>query len=118
MMCHVLIIEDEPLLAFDLQDMLAAAGATSFAFAETEDEAVSEARARRPDVITSDVMLREGTGPRAVAVIVEELGPVPVLFITASPDQCTPCDPPTRILAKPIADEMVRAAFREIAPVR
>ena len=117
MMCHVLIIEDEPLLAFDLQDMLAAAGATSFAFAETEDEAVSEARARRPDVITSDVMLREGTGPHAVAVIVEEIGPVPVIYITGSPEQCAPSEPPARVLAKPVANEMVRAAFREVAPV-
>ena len=116
-MCHVLIIEDEPLLAFDLQDMLSAVGATSFAFAETEEEAVTEARARRPDVITSDVMLREGTGPRAVALILGEIGPVPVIFITGSPDQCAPCDPPARVLAKPVADEMVCAAFREVAPV-
>lgn len=115
-MCHVLIIEDEPLVAFDLQDMLSAAGATSFAFAETEHEAVSEARMRRPDVITSDVLLREGTGPHAVETILGELGPVPVIFITASPDQCAPRDPAAQILAKPVANGVVREAFRSVAP--
>jgi CheY-like chemotaxis protein len=115
-MCHVLIIEDEPLLAFDIQDMLLSAGATSFAFAETEDDAVNEARVRRPDVITSDVMLREGTGPGAVQTILHEMGPVPVIYITGSPDQCTPCEPDTTILAKPVADGVVCAAFRTVAP--
>ena len=68
-MCHVLIIEDEALIALDLQDILAETGATSFAFAETEQDAIDSARLHRPDVITSDVMLREGTGPRAVEAI-------------------------------------------------
>jgi CheY-like chemotaxis protein len=34
-MCHVLIIEDEALVAMDLQVCLEGLGATSFAFAET-----------------------------------------------------------------------------------
>jgi len=117
-MCHVLIIEDEPLLALDLQDMLTTAGATSFAFAETEDEAVTEARVRRPDVITSDVLLREGTGPRAVQTILGEIGPVPVIYITASPEQCQPCAPDASILAKPINEGIVSEAFRIVAPPR
>ena len=58
-MCHVLIIEDEALIALDIQDMLSTAGATTFSFAETEREAVDAARERRPDVIMSDVRLRE-----------------------------------------------------------
>ena len=115
MMCHVLIIEDEPLLAFDLQDMLSTAGATSFAFAETEDEAVTEARTRRPDVITSDVMLREGTGPCAVQTILSELGPVPVIYITATPERCEPCAPDAPILAKPISEAVVSQVFRTVA---
>ncbi|WP_242147880.1 response regulator [Sphingomonas sp. BAUL-RG-20F-R05-02] len=115
-MCHVLIIEDEPLLAFDLQDMLSTVGATSFAFAETEDQAVSEARLRRPDVITSDVMLREGTGPCAVQTILSEMGPLPVIYITATPDQCEPCEPSSAILAKPVLGMVVRDAFRAVAP--
>ncbi|GAA0317029.1 hypothetical protein GCM10009087_29260 [Sphingomonas oligophenolica] len=115
-MCHVLIIEDETLIALDLQDMLASAGATTFSFAETENEALDAARARRPDVIMSDVILREGTGPRAVEVIQEEMGPLPVIFITATPESCSPCEPSAVILGKPITNAAVRAAFKAVAP--
>lgn len=113
-MCHVLIIEDEALVALDIQDILSSAGAESFSFAETEEEALLAARERRPDVITSDVMLREGTGPRAVEAIQREHGPLPVLFITASPDQCPPYAASAKVLAKPVCDGQVRAAFQEL----
>jgi CheY-like chemotaxis protein len=109
--CHVLIIEDELLVALDLQDMLASAGATSFSFASTEDDAVEEARTRKPDVITSDVNLREGKGPAAVAKIQRELGPLPVIFITASPEACQAVEPPASVLAKPVRETVVQMAF-------
>ena len=115
-MCHVLIIEDEALIALDLQEMLADAGATTFSFAETESEALDAARARRPDVIMSDVMLREGTGPNAVEAIQDEMGPLPVIFITATPESCSPCEPSAVVLGKPIMNAAVSAAFRAIAP--
>jgi CheY-like chemotaxis protein len=67
--CHVLIIEDEPLIAMLLHDVLEDAGATSFSYADTQDEAVASARDRPPAMITSDVKLLRGTGPRAVALI-------------------------------------------------
>ena len=112
-MCHVLIIEDEALIALDLQDILAATGATTFSFAETEEEAIEAARRQRPDVITSDVMLREGSGPRAVEAIQLEMGAMPVIFITATPDACLSCAP-AHILSKPVTDAAVRLAFRAV----
>ncbi|MEG3123923.1 response regulator [Sphingomonas sp. GB1N7] len=115
-MCHVLIIEDEALIALDLQDVLMDAGATSFDFAETQADAIIAARLRRPDVITSDVMLREGTGPDAVADIFDELGPLPVIFITATPAACIPCPPASPILAKPVRNSLLREAFKAVAP--
>jgi CheY-like chemotaxis protein len=114
--CHVLIIEDEALIALDLQEMLSTVGATTFDFAETEREAVDAARAHRPDIIMSDVMLREGTGPKAVAAIQGEMGPLPVIFITATPESCTACDPPAIVLGKPVVNATVRHAFRMLAP--
>lgn len=79
-MCHVLIIEDEPFIAMDLQQLLEEQGATSFDFADSEDEAVAAAMQRRPDIITSDVKLTKGTGPAAVLTIHEQLGQIPVIF--------------------------------------
>ena len=42
-MCHVLIIEDEPLVAMLLRELLEDEGATSFSFADTQDSALAAA---------------------------------------------------------------------------
>jgi DNA-binding NtrC family response regulator len=76
-MCHVLIIEDEPLIAMAIQDILASEGATSFEIVETERSAVFAAMANEPRIITSDVKLLEGTGPAAVAEIHKRWGRYP-----------------------------------------
>lgn len=101
-MCHVLIIEDEPYIASMLQELLEHEGATSTAIAATEQAAVELALASPPAVITSDVCLAEGTGPVAVKRIRAQVGDIPVIFITATPDACDPCDPPGVILEKPV----------------
>ena len=115
-MCHVLIIEDEPLVALHLQETLAELGARSFAFAETEVEAVAKARLQRPDVITSDVRLREGTGPGAVRTIRDEMGPMPVIYMTGNPEGCVSDSALSRVLLKPLSDAAVRDAFRAVRP--
>lgn len=116
-MCHVLIIEDEPLIALDLEDLLRREGATSFSFADSETDAVEFAIERTPALITSDVKLLEGTGPSAVASILARLGPIPVLFITATPEACSPCAPPGRVLRKPLNRPAIRQAFRELSAI-
>ena len=111
----MLIIEDEPLIALDLQLLLEENGATSSAIATTEDEAVRAAIERRPAFITADVALKHGYGPVAVRTIVESLGYVPVVFITATPDACVGFAPPERVLRKPVSERAVIRAFRELA---
>lgn len=111
---HVLIIEDEALIALDLQDLFEANGATSVDIAETQSEAIELARARRPDLICSDVTLRQGTGPMAVEAIRAERGDIPVIFITATPEACLPCPPTARILGKPVRHALVASIFRDL----
>lgn len=113
-MCHVLIIEDEPLIALLIRDVLEDEGATSFSFAATQDEAISAAVAEIPAFITSDVQLLAGTGPLAVEAIQRRLGPLPVMFITASPAKCGVCSPLTRSITKPFDRDSVAAAFHEL----
>lgn len=80
---HALIIEDEPFLAMVIEDYLRPLGYTTFDFATTEAQAVTAARARCPDLITSDVRLPEGSGIAAVEAICSDK-PIPVVFITAT----------------------------------
>lgn len=113
-MCHVLIIEDEALIALDIETILKPLGATSFSFAASQGEAVSAALASKPDIITSDVTLFEGTGPAAVDHIRSVWGQVPVVFISATPSNCRADDPLTRVLAKPLDRLAIAGVFQEL----
>jgi CheY-like chemotaxis protein len=116
-MCHVLVIEDDFFIADYIVQLVEAAGATSISQAVTEQEAVELARQQRPELIMSDVQLIEGTGPLAVQTILAELGPIPVIFVTGTPEACEPCDAPAVVLAKPIDEREVVRHFKMLAPV-
>ena len=113
-MCHVLIIEDEAMIALDLEALLEREGATSFSFAASEEDAVKAARSRRPDVITSDVTLLEGTGPAAVATIRAAMGRIPVVYISGTTAECCEGDPLTRAFRKPLDRTVIASVFREL----
>ena len=117
-MCHVLVIEDEALIADYVADLAQAAGATSVDIVGSEAEAIAAARATLPAVILSDVDLkRGGSGPSACVAIRNEFGSIPVIFITGTPELCDPCEYAAAILGKPIVQELVMSAFRQIAPL-
>lgn len=111
-MCQVFMVEDEPLIALDLENLLADHGATSFSFAASEAEAVSEAFDRRPDLITSDVTLLEGTGPSALRTIRAALGMIPVIYVSALAVE--QLDDLTRALLKPLNRATLITAFHEL----
>ncbi len=115
-MCHVLVIEDEWAIADLICERLSSLGATSFDIAVTERDAVELAVERPPAVITSDVRLIEGTGPRAVALIHDKLGHIPTIFITGTPAECEPCEHTVAILPKPFAAPALLEAFVAARP--
>lgn len=116
-MCHVLVIEDEWLLAEYIADLAERAGATSIDRVDCEADAIDAADARRPDIILSDVMLPAGSGPHAVLTIIERNGPIPVIFITGTPDARELSSSPGVVLTKPVNEREVISTFRQLAPV-
>lgn len=116
-MCHVLIIEDDWIIADHIAQLVETAGAMSIDMAVTEDEAVTHALARPPAVIVSDVSLAAGTGPSAVARIIVKIGRIPVLFVTGEPRGFQPSSPDMMVLHKPVDDRRLMETFREIAPL-
>lgn len=66
---HAFIIEDDYLIAKDLQDMLDDLGFTKFSFARSEDAAILAANNQHFDLITADVRLLPGDGVNAVEAI-------------------------------------------------
>ena len=108
---HALIIEDEALIAAAIEDALRDCGFTSFDFAVSAEEAVTAAARTCPDLITADVQLRPGCGITAVQSICSEQ-PIPVLFITGSPDEVRIRMPGNALLEKPFSADHIMDATR------
>jgi CheY-like chemotaxis protein len=108
---RVAIIEDEPMIALDLENLVESLGHEVVGVARTRGEAVALAQAERPGLVLADVRLADGSsGLDAVNEILESFG-VPVIFITAYPESLlTGQRPePTFLIAKPFRAETVKA---------
>lgn len=114
-MCHVLVIEDDWMIADHVAYIATQAGATSYELAHSEQEAVDSALAHRPSILLSDVNLGDGTGPQAVSEIRRRLGDIPVIFITATPSACAPCDYAAAVLQKPVSANRLVREFQRVA---
>lgn len=80
---RALIIEDETLIAFLLEETLESMGYTELKVAATQAEAVRLAREFPPALVTTDVRLLAGCGIDAALAICAER-PVPVVFVTGN----------------------------------
>ncbi|MEZ5816416.1 MAG: response regulator [Hyphomicrobiaceae bacterium] len=112
---RVLIIEDEPLIGLDLEDIVTDIGHEVLGIAPTRNEAVALARATRPGLVLADVQLADGSsGIDAVNDILVDLS-VPVIFITAYPERLLTGEraEPTFLITKPFRPEMVKAVISQ-----
>ena len=110
---RVLIIEDEAIIALDLENLVNELGHRVVGIATTSDAAVRLARQRRPELILTDIKLADGSsGVDAVMAIVKEMD-VPVVFVTAYPEfLLTGQRPePTYLVTKPFSRDTVRATI-------
>jgi DNA-directed RNA polymerase specialized sigma24 family protein len=83
----VLIIEDEALIALDLEALLENLGHKVIGIARTRTEAVTIARTKLPGLILADIQLADGSsGLDAVNDLLNTFE-VPVIFITAYPER-------------------------------
>jgi DNA-directed RNA polymerase specialized sigma24 family protein len=115
MATDVLIIEDEPLIAMDLEDIVVRLGHRVTGVARTRSEAVKLAASKRPGIILADIQLADGSsGIDAVNDLLAGFE-APVIFITAFPERLlTGSRPePTFLITKPFAPEMVKAMISQ-----
>jgi DNA-directed RNA polymerase specialized sigma24 family protein/CheY-like chemotaxis protein len=111
----VLIIEDEHLIAADLQDLVESIGHTLVGVAHTHAEAIALAKTRRPGLILADIKLADGSsGLDAVNELLGSMA-VPVIFITAFPERfLTGTRPePAFLIAKPFERATVSAVMSQ-----
>lgn len=106
---HALIIEDEILIAYEVQDALVRLGFDSFDVASSPREALAYATANRPSLITADLRIEEGTGLDAVRAITAAMGEIPVVYVTANAEMLRHESAAT-VVDKPIAWPQLAAA--------
>ncbi len=83
----VLIIEDEPIIAMDIEELVQNCGHNVVGVATTEAEAVQLAERHKPGLILADINLGiGGDGSSAVARIMQHHY-APVIFVTAYPER-------------------------------
>lgn len=113
-MKHALIIEDQLLIAMVIEDELRLCGYGSFDIAASEEEAVSLANKRKPDFITFENILADGSGWAAVQKICPD-GLTPTLHITVDVALSEATIPEVITIPKPFRrKEMHSALYRAI----
>ena len=118
---RVLVIEDQPVIAFDIISTITGVGHSVVGVARTRDEAVRLAASSRPDVILADLQLADqSSGLEAVEEIIKAR-PVPAIFITAYPEELLTGDrsEPTYLITKPFhADTLIVSVAQVLAHAR
>ncbi|AZO79671.1 MULTISPECIES: response regulator [unclassified Bosea (in: a-proteobacteria)] len=111
----VLIIEDEPIIALDIETMVEELGHRVTGVARTHREAIALVAKKRPGLVLADIQLADGSsGLEAVNEILSAIE-VPVIFITAYPERLLTGDrpEPAFLITKPFQPEAVKAAISQ-----
>jgi DNA-directed RNA polymerase specialized sigma24 family protein len=111
----VLIIEDDPAIAADIEALVRDLGHHVTGIARTHDEAVALAKSKVPGLILADIELADGSsGLDAVNELLKTFS-IPVIFITALPERLlTGQRPePAFLITKPYKVDAVKATISQ-----
>jgi CheY-like chemotaxis protein/DNA-directed RNA polymerase specialized sigma24 family protein len=109
---RVLIIEDEAIIAMDLQHLVESAGHQVIGIAASEEDAVAIAEREQPSLVLADVNLGHGgDGASAVERILARHS-TPVIFVTAYPERLLTGSrvEPAFVITKPFEPTMLAVA--------
>lgn len=112
----IMIIEDEAVIAMDLEAIVTSMGHRVTGVARTEAGAIDLGDRKIPDMILADIQLADGSsGIDAVNALLKEHGDRPVIFITAFPERLLTGDrpEPAFLITKPYSEDQVRAAVSQ-----
>jgi DNA-directed RNA polymerase specialized sigma24 family protein len=111
----VLIIEDEPLIAMDIGEMVESLGHRVVGTARTHAEATRLFAQKRPKMVLADIQLADGSSGIDAVNEILTMTPVPVIFITAFPERLLTGErpEPTFLVTKPFNPDMVKALISQ-----
>ena len=106
---HILVVEDDPIIAMNLSDILATAGALIIGPASNLDQAFQLAEKDSLSAAVLDVRLERGdTLPLANQLLTRR---IPFLFQTSDPRLVAGLYPGVQVLHKPFQSEQLVAAL-------
>ncbi len=111
----VLIIEDEPLIAMDIESLVQSLGHSVNGVARTHAEAIAAVKKKQPGLVLADIQLADGSsGLDAVNEMLDSFS-VPVVFITAYPERLLTGErpEPAFLITKPFQPETVKAVISQ-----
>jgi two-component system NtrC family sensor kinase len=113
---RILVVEDEALIALDLERRLTRLGLDVVGVADNAVDAVALFQSAHPDIILMDIFIRGDLDGIETARRIHALGDVPVLFLTAFADDATlqraTETSPYGYLVKPFDERGLFAAIR------
>ena len=111
----VLIIEDEPLISMQLEDLVRGLGHEICGTAATRTQAQDVVAKETPGLVLADIQLADGSSGLDAVDDILAIGSVPVIFITAYPERLLTGDrpEPTYLVTKPFQEATVRAAISQ-----
>lgn len=116
---RVLIIEDDPLIAMDIAQIVREMGHTVCGTAARKDEALDVARRTQPGLVLADIQLKDGdTGVETVQELLKSVS-VPVVFVTGYPEKLLTGEriEPTFLVTKPFDPETLKTAIGQALSV-
>jgi CheY-like chemotaxis protein len=111
----VLIIEDEPLISMQLEDLVRSLGHEICGTAATRTQAQQIVAESTPGLVLADIQLADGSSGLDAVDDILAIDTVPVIFITAYPERLLTGDrpEPTYLITKPFQEDTVRAAISQ-----
>lgn len=111
----IMIIEDEPLIAMDIEQMVESMGHRVTGIARTHSEAVKLFNQTHPKMILADIQLADGSSGIDAVNDILKVDTIPVIFITAFPERLlTGQRPePAFLVTKPFNPDMVKALISQ-----
>lgn len=111
----VLIIEDEPLISMQLEDLVSSLGHDICGTAATRTQAQEIIAQTTPGLVLADIQLADGSSGLDAVDDILKMGSVPVIFITAYPERLLTGDrpEPTYLVTKPFQERTVKTAISQ-----
>lgn len=111
----IMIIEDEPLIALDIEQMVEDLGHRVSGIARTHSEAVELFNRTNPKMVLADIQLADGSSGIDAVNDILKVDTIPVIFITAFPERLLTGErpEPAFLVTKPFNPDMVKALISQ-----